>query len=107
MELIFKEQYLKDLYEGKKVKDKKFVSNPQLVKQYIKTIAKLQSIGKVEQLYQIKSLHYEKKIGNLEGKSAVWINNQYRLIFEEVLDEQPPHEIKILALEKISKHYED
>lgn len=106
MELKFKEQYLIDLYEGK-VTDKRFRSNPQLVKQYIKVIDKLNAITKIEQLYQIKSLNYSKKTGNLKGKSAVYINNQYRLIFEEITSDKPPFEVVILAIEEISKHYEN
>lgn len=106
MEIEFREDYLKELYIEKKTKDKRFKSNPQLIAQYIKTVNKLKSISKIEQLYQISSLHYEKKIGDLIGKSAVYINKQYRLIFEEIIEDKPPNEVKILALEEISKHYE-
>lgn len=106
MDIEFRETYLQDLYESKKTTDKRFKSNPQLVEQYIKTVNKLKSVSKIEQLYQLKSLHYEKKQGNLKGKSAVYINKQFRLIFEEIPDENPPNEIRILALEEISKHYE-
>jgi proteic killer suppression protein len=76
------------------------------VLQYIKTVNKLRDVSKIEQLYQHTSLHYEKKQGDFKGKSAVYINKQYRLIFEEIPDDKPPNEIKILALEEISKHYE-
>ena len=106
MEIEFKADYLRELYEEMKSDDKRFKSNPQLVLQYIKTVNKLKSVTKIEQLYQLKSLNYEKKQGDLKGKSAVYINMQYRLIFEEIPDDKPPNEIKILALEEISKHYE-
>lgn len=106
MEIEFKESYLQELYVDGKTKDKRFSSNPQLVKQYIKTVNKLKYLNKIEQLYQLTSLNYKKKVGNLKGKSAVYINQQYRLIFEEIPDESPPFEIKILALEEISNHYE-
>lgn len=106
MKIEFKADYLKELYEEMKTDDKRFKSNPQLIKQYVKTVNKLRDISKIEYLYQHKSLCYEKKQGNLKGKSAVYINKQYRLIFEEIPDDKPPNEIKILALEEISKHYE-
>ncbi len=106
MEIEFKENYLQELYEEGKTKDKRFKSNPQLIKQYIKTVNKLKSATKIEQLYQLSSLNYEKKQGDLKGKSAVYINQQFRLIFEEIIDASPPHEIKILEIEEISKHYE-
>lgn len=107
MEIRFKSRLLIDLYEGKKVKDKRFQSNPHLKKQYQKTVTRLRNITRIEQLYQIKSLHYGKKTGDLQGKSAVWINRQYRLIFQEVASADEPARIEVLELEKISKHYED
>lgn len=106
MEIEFKENYLQELYEEGKTKDKRFKSNPQLIKQYTKTVNKLKAATKIEQLYQLSSLKYEKKQGNLKGKSAVYINQQYRLIFEEIPDKSPPYDIKILEIEEISKHYE-
>jgi len=106
MQIDFKKEYLQSLYENKKSNDNRFKSNPQLIEQYIKTVNKLKSITKIAQLYQLKSLQYRKKIGDLKGISGVYINKQYRLLFEEIADENPPHEIKILALEEISKHYE-
>jgi toxin HigB-1 len=97
---------LRSIYEGKKVKDKQFRSNPTLVKQYIKTVNKLKSVQKVEQLFQYTGLNYEKLKGNLKGYSCVRINNQFRLISEEVAEDKEPFEIVLFKLEEISKHYE-
>jgi toxin HigB-1 len=106
MKIDFRERYLVDLYEGKTSKYKEFKSNPQLVKQYIKTVNTLKSIGRIEDLYLLKSLNYEKKKGDLKGKSAVWVNRQYRLIFEEVPSADDSLRIEVLELEELSKHYE-
>jgi proteic killer suppression protein len=106
MEVSFNHQILADLYEGKKVPDKQFRSNPILIKQYIKTVNKLRSILKVEQLFQFAGLNYEKLKGNLKGYSSVRINQQYRLIFEEVSDDKEPFQVVLFKLEEISKHYE-
>ena len=106
MEISFNHQVLADLYEGKKVVDKQFRSNPTLVKQYVKTVNKLRSVQKVEQLFQFSGLNYEKLKGNLKGFSSVRINQQYRIIFEEVANTIEPFEIVLLRLEEISKHYE-
>jgi proteic killer suppression protein len=103
LEIVFRNTLLSDLFEGKKVDDKEFRSNPTLVKQYIKTVNKLRSATKIEQLFQMTSLSYEKLRGNRAGQSSVRINDQYRLIFEEIKKEDV---VKILALEEISKHYE-
>ena len=94
-----------DLYEGNKIKDKQFRSNPSLVKQEIKTVNRLASVEKVEQLFQYAGLNYEKLKGNLKGYSSVIINNQYRLIFEEVAAEEEPFQIVLFKLEEISNHY--
>ena len=102
----FRKKYLEDIYEGKTRKYKEFKSNPQLVKQYIKTVNILKSLTRIEQLYQFKSLHYEKKEGNLKGKSAVWVNEQYRIIFQETSSEDSSGVIDILELEELSKHYQ-
>lgn len=106
MTIVFLKDYLEDLYEGKTKKYKDFKSNPALVKQYVKTVNKLKSVTRIEQLYQINSLHYEKKEGNLNGKSAVWINKQYRIIFNEVASKEGSLQIDILELEELSKHYQ-
>ena len=94
-----------DLYEGNKIKDKQFRSNPSLVKQDIKTVNRLASVEKVEQLFQYAGLNYEKLKGNLKGYSSVIINNQYRLIFEEIAAKEEPFQIVLFKLEEISNHY--
>ena len=58
----------------------------------------------LEDLFYIKSLHYEKKKGDLKGVDAVWINKQYRLFFYS-----SPNDEGIVVnalLFEISKHYE-
>ena len=106
MNIFFNNQLLIDLYEGKKVKDRQFRSNPVLVKQYIKTVKMLQSVERVEQLFQYKGLRYEKLKGDLKRFSSVRINDQYRLLFEEVAEDLEPFRVVLFKLEEISKHYE-
>jgi proteic killer suppression protein len=106
MEISFNNQLLRDLYVGNKTTDKQFRSNPTLIKQYIKTVKKLESVNKVEQLFQFHGLNYEKLKGNLAGYSSVRINDQYRLIFEEIINKNEPFEVILFLLEEISKHYE-
>lgn len=64
----------------------------------------LKAANRIEDIYLIKSLHYEKKKGNLKGIDAVWINDQYRLLFESSANEQ--NIIVNALLLEISKHYE-
>lgn len=72
-----------------------------LIERYKNRIALLESIEKITDLYSFKSLHFEKLKGNRMGQSSIRLNDQYRLIIEQVNEE----EIKILIVE-ISKHYE-
>ena len=59
---------------------------------------------RLEDLFYIKSLHYEKKKGDLNGVDAVWINKQYRLLFNSSANDEG---IVVNALLfEISKHYE-
>ena len=106
MEIIFKKPYLEDLYQGIVKPYKEYKSNPQLVKQYVHKINTLKSVTRIEQLYQIKSLHYEKKEGNLNGVSAIWVNEQYRILFNEVASASGDLIIDVLEIEDLSKHYE-
>ena len=69
-----------------------------VIKQYIKVVKRL------EDLFYIKSLHYEKKKGDLNGIDAVWINKKYRLLFHSSPNEDGIV-INALIIE-ISKHYE-
>lgn len=106
MEIIFKKPYLSDLYQGILKPHKEYKSNPQLVKQFINKINTLKSVTRIEQLYHIKSLHYEKKEGNLDGVSDVWVNTQYRILFNEVASASDDLTIDVLEIEDLSKHYE-
>lgn len=75
-----------------------------VVKQYIKVVNYIRAARRLEDLFCIKSLHYEKKKGDLDGVDAVWINRQYRLLFNS-----SPNDEGIIVnalLFEISKHYE-
>jgi toxin HigB-1 len=45
-----------------------------------------------------KSLHYKKLSGNREGQRSIRINDQYRIVFQLLDDEQPPR-IRILEID--------
>lgn len=64
----------------------------------------IKAARRLEDLFLIKSLHYEKKTGDLNGVDVVWINTQYRLLFYS-----SPNDDGIIVnalLFEISKHYE-
>jgi proteic killer suppression protein len=102
MQIIFKTLELKQLYliPVDDIKGK-LSFQKSLIERYKNRIALLESIEKITDLYSFKSLHFEKLKGDKTGQSSIRLNDQYRLIIEQINDEV----IKILIVQ-ISKHYE-
>lgn len=105
MRIEFEDKALEELYVNGTTSSSKYRKLPNdLVRQYIKVVNYIRAVRRLEDLFCIKSLHYEKKKGNLHGVDAVWINKQYRLFFYSSPDENG---IVVNALLfEISKHYE-
>lgn len=105
MIIEFEDNALKELYLTGSTNDKNYKRLPKdIIKRYVKVVNYLRGAQRVEDLFLIKSLHYEKKVGNLKDIEAVWIDSQYRLLFKSSPNEQGI--ITYLFLAKISKHYE-
>lgn len=82
MQIDFRDKALEELYTTGKTKDHKYRKLPaDVIKRYAKVVNFLRSVRRLEDLFLIKSLHYEKKEGNLNGVDVVWITPQYRLFF--------------------------
>ena len=105
MNIEFEDKALEELYtQGSTVDGKYRKLSKDVVKQYIKVVNFIRAARRIEDLYYIKTLHYEKKKGDLNGVDAVWINKQYRLLFNSSENEEG---IVVNALVfEISKHYE-
>lgn len=105
MNIAFESSSLEELYTTGKTNDSQYKRLPQdIIKRFIKVVNYIKAVRRLEDLFLIKSLHYEKKKGDLNGVDAVWINNQYRLLFYT-----SPNEEGIIVnalLFEISKHYE-
>ncbi|CEN51663.1 type II toxin-antitoxin system RelE/ParE family toxin [Capnocytophaga canis] len=104
MQIEFIDEELARFYEGGKVKNKELKSNGNLQKLFIKTVDRLKSLEKIEDAFLFKSLNYEKLQGNLSGKSSVRVDIKYRIIFEEIEDEEG--KVVILSIEELSNHYQ-
>ena len=91
-------------YHGKTTGNQYRRLSKDIIKQYVKVVNYLKAARRIEDLFFIKSLHYEKKKGDLKGVDVVWINNQYRLLFSSSPDEEGI--IVNALLFEISKHYE-
>lgn len=66
MIIEFEDNALKDLYLTESTNDKNYKRLPKdIIKRYVKVVNYLRGAQRVEDLFLIKSLHYEKKVGNL------------------------------------------
>lgn len=83
MRVDFNEEYLRELYEEGRCKDKKHRYQPAIVKKYSKVINLMIAQRNVLGLAKYGSLHYEHLHGDKEGFSSVRVNDQYRIEFEE------------------------
>ena len=105
MIIEFETKALEELYTVGVTSDSQYKRlSKDIIKRYVKVVNYLKAARRIEDLFFIKSLHYEKKKGDLNGVEAVWINAQYRLLFHSSPDETG---IVVNALLfEIPKHYE-
>jgi proteic killer suppression protein len=104
MKIIFEKEYLEELYTTGKTKSKKYRFQPEVVRKYIETVDKLRAANRIEDLFVIRSLHYEKLVGDKKDLESVRITLQYRLEFISSFSEI--ESITICSLLDISKHYQ-
>lgn len=104
MEIIFAKQYLKDLHITGKTTGKKHRFQPDIIKRYRKTIDRLAATKKIEDLYTIQSLKYEKLKGEKKGMSSVRVSDKYRIEFEEITVNGEEY-VSICNIIELSNHY--
>ena len=104
MIITFDQTYLQELYTDGQTHDKKHRFQPQIVSKYVKVINLMKQQENVLKLTKFGSLHYEKLQGDKEGLSSVRINHQYRIEFEESLEEGKQI-ATICNITELSNHY--
>ncbi|NHM02445.1 type II toxin-antitoxin system RelE/ParE family toxin [Flavobacterium difficile] len=105
MQINFTEDYLRELYEEGKCKNKKYRFQKDIIKKYKQTIDKLRVAKNIEDLYPIKSLNYEKLIGSKKGIESVRVDKKYRVEFISFVEGLPPNTITICSIIDLSNHY--
>jgi proteic killer suppression protein len=105
MKVEFEKKYLQELYDTGKTTDKKHRHQPQVVNGYLKCVKYLVKAKRMEDLYLINSLNYEKLKGDKKGLSSVRINDQYRLEFREIVNPNNILRIEVCSLIDITNHY--
>ena len=104
MQLVFKQDYLSNLYYNQ-TEDKKHWFQPEVVKKYIKVVNILKNARTVEDLYPFHSLNYEKLVGEKAGIESVRVNNKYRLEFYTEKKEEKVV-VTICNILELSNHYQ-
>ena len=105
MEIIFEKDYLIDIYVNGKAQSKKHRFQPTVVKKYIQTIDKLRVAKNTEELYPIRSLNYEKLIGDKHGLESVRVDKKYRIEFISTVEGKEPDTLTICSIIELSNHY--
>lgn len=104
MIVTFEEEYLRQLYEDGRCKDKKRRYQPDIVRRYQKAIRFLLAASSIEALWTIKSLNYEVLTGNKAGRSSIRVNDRYRIEFVVTPSEDEPV-LTICNVMELSNHY--
>jgi len=105
MTIEFEQVYLRELYEEGKASGKKHRFQPQVIKQYRKTLERLEYASRIEDLFLISSLNYEKLLGDKEGLESVRVNDQYRIEFKIRIEGEIPNVLTICSIIDLSNHY--
>ncbi|MCM1483927.1 MAG: type II toxin-antitoxin system RelE/ParE family toxin [Muribaculaceae bacterium] len=105
MIVTFEETYLKELYENGATSDKKHRFQPNVINRYKICVDYLRNSSKKEDLFLVRSLHFEALKGDKRGLFSIRVNRQYRIEFtlQENID------IKILTIcniVELSNHYD-
>ncbi|MEE3334621.1 MAG: type II toxin-antitoxin system RelE/ParE family toxin [Ruminococcus sp.] len=105
MIIFFDDEALEELYSTGRTSDKKYKRlQSGVIKAYIKAVNYLRVATRIEDLFRIHSLRYEKKAGDLRGEEYVRINDKYRLRLSSFAG--PDGVVVNVKLIEISKHYE-
>lgn len=105
MKIKFEKKYLKELYEEGKAKNKKYRFQKVVIRKYKNTIDKLRAAERIEDLYLLRSLNYEKLIGNKKGIESVRVDKKYRIEFISSVEGDEPNCITICSIIELSNHY--
>ena len=88
MNVTFEDKSLEELFlTGKTTARKHCRLLMNVVKRFEKVVNYIKAASRIEDLFTVGSLHYEKKRGAMKGVETVWITAQYRLLFHSTPDE--------------------
>ena len=98
----YEKEYLQELYERGKCKNKKYRFQPQIVQKYQKRIDTLMAATGIEDLFVFNSLNFE-ALDN--GYFSIRIDYHYRLMFR-LRSENAEQILTICIITDITNHYQ-
>lgn len=104
MQIVFQKEYLSELYYNGKSSDKKHRFQPDIVKRYTHVVNTLISANRIEDLFPLRSLNYEKLDGDMKGYESVRVNDKYRLIIRSETIESKQM-ITVCNIIDLTNHY--
>ena len=102
MTINYEQDYLQELYEEGKCKNKKYRFQPQVIKKYQKRIDTLMAATRIEDLFVFNSLNFE-SLDN--GYYSIRIDYHYRLEFK-LREEGTEKILTICIITDITNHYQ-
>lgn len=105
MQIEFMEDYLLELYEQGKTKNKKHRFQPQVIRKYKQKIDILKAVSRVEDLFVMNSMNYE-VLTNSNGRQSVRVDGKFRIEFYTSTEGQEPDTITICSIAELSNHYQ-
>lgn len=102
MEIDFENEYLEDIYQGIRITGKPKYQKD-VINKFIKVVNILKSIPRIETMFQMNSLNYEKLLGNRADLSSVRVTIQFRLEFRELTN--PQGKVFKFTITDLSNHY--
>lgn len=103
MRVEFRDEELRRLYEGQRIRSKRFNSNVVLVRNFVKTIDKIVAASNVTVLKQIQSLNLENLVNDPRGYSSVRVDGKYRLILD--LNLRDGNQVDVVGIVELTNHY--
>lgn len=104
MIVTYEKEYLRQLYEDGRCKDKKHRYQPDIVRRYQKAIGFLLFAERIEDLWKLTSLNYEVLSGDKAGRSSIRVNDKYRIEFSVDINNSEPI-LTICNILDLSNHY--
>ena len=102
MEVEFENECLAGIYHGQEIRGKPIYQQV-VINKFIKTVNIIKAVPRIETMFQMNSLNYEKLSGNKIGLSSVRVTLQFRLEFREVTD--PKGKVFKFTIIELSNHY--